>query len=430
MKTILASAYAINPYKGSEDGMGWNFVMQIARFNKVVAITRKNNETHINNYMREHPHSDYANIHFVYYDLPYWMRFWKKGGRGAMIYYYMWQLGLPLKIWRTELKFDIVHNLNFHNDWTPSFLWLFKKPFVWGPIGHHPVIPPQFLKKYYGRKSLIKNKINWITKKLFWSFDPFLKITKHRAQAIFAMNTSVSEVLRINRNKFKIMPSVASEQIRPHESVEKNRFEILSVGRFVALKGFDVTINAFAAFLRGLNESEKQDVKLTLIGKGPALGLLNKLIKEHEIADYVEIINWVDRDKLESYYRSSSAYLFPSHEGAGMVVSEALSYGLPVLCFDNCGPGEFVDNNCGFKTSYLDYESSVNDFANNLSKLYVDRELLNVMSRNAITYHEQHFSWNVRGELLKQTYDELSASVADRYSREYKPTTVLINNKS
>ena len=39
-KTILATAYAINPYKGSEDGMGWNFVLQIAKFNRVIALTR------------------------------------------------------------------------------------------------------------------------------------------------------------------------------------------------------------------------------------------------------------------------------------------------------------------------------------------------------------------------------------------------------
>ena len=46
-KTIVATCYAINPYKGSEDAMGWNFVIQIARFNKVYAVTRENNKTAI-----------------------------------------------------------------------------------------------------------------------------------------------------------------------------------------------------------------------------------------------------------------------------------------------------------------------------------------------------------------------------------------------
>jgi len=54
-KTILATAYAVNPYKGSEDGMGWNLVCQVARFNKVIAITRENNQEHIEKYMLENP---------------------------------------------------------------------------------------------------------------------------------------------------------------------------------------------------------------------------------------------------------------------------------------------------------------------------------------------------------------------------------------
>jgi hypothetical protein len=55
MKTILATAYAVNPYKGSEDGMGWNMILQIARFQKVIAVTRENNEPKIAQYMKENP---------------------------------------------------------------------------------------------------------------------------------------------------------------------------------------------------------------------------------------------------------------------------------------------------------------------------------------------------------------------------------------
>ena len=89
MKRILTTTYAVNPYKGSEDGMGWNFIMQIARFNKVISITRENNRQTIEKYMEENPNTLYSNIEFLYFDLPYWMRFWKKGSRGAMLYYLM-----------------------------------------------------------------------------------------------------------------------------------------------------------------------------------------------------------------------------------------------------------------------------------------------------------------------------------------------------
>ena len=94
MKTILATTYAVNPYKGSEDGMGWNFVLQIAKNNKVLAITRENNRMDIEKYMSTNPNDLYENMTFLYFDLPYWKRWWKKGGRGAMLYYWMWQKGI------------------------------------------------------------------------------------------------------------------------------------------------------------------------------------------------------------------------------------------------------------------------------------------------------------------------------------------------
>ncbi len=148
MKTILVTAYAVNPFKGSEDGMGWNFVCQIARFNKVIAVTRENNRPHIEKFIAAHPDEKYGNIQFLYFDLPYWMRFWKRKGQGAMLYYWMWQIAMPGFIRKTGVNFDVVHNLNFHNDWTPSYLWKLNKPMVWGPIGHHPRIPSRYLASY------------------------------------------------------------------------------------------------------------------------------------------------------------------------------------------------------------------------------------------------------------------------------------------
>ena len=157
---ILITAYAVNPYKGSEDGTGWNMIQEIAKYNNVIAITRKNNRSAIEQYLEEQnlPHAQ--NLNFEYFDLPYWMRFWKKGGRGALLYFYLWQFGMVFFVLKKKIKCDLVHNLNFHNDWTPSFLWMIGKPFFWGPIGHHPVIPKKYLLESAGRKAYFLTEIS------------------------------------------------------------------------------------------------------------------------------------------------------------------------------------------------------------------------------------------------------------------------------
>ncbi len=406
-RTVLVTTYAVNPYKGSEDGMGWNFILQIARFQKVIAVTRVNNGPHIERYMKEHPSELYQNIQFLYFDLPYWMRFWKKGGRGAMLYYWMWQKGIVSFVKKQPIHFDLVHNVNFHNDWTPSFLWKLNKPFVWGPIGHHPEIPKIYLQNY-GLKDKLKDIVTWGIKNYFWKISGALKKTVSNADHIFCMNSSVVEVLPQIKGKFSIIPSVATENVSFQKTNKKEGFHLISAGRFVPLKGFDLTIRSFGQFLHSLPETiDKSAITLTLVGSGPEKETYKKLCAELHITENVQFIKWIERKDLLLLYQESHSFLFPSHEGAGMVVAEALSFGLPVICLNNCGPGEFITEKCGFAVNGSTYQETVNNIANAISSLYHSEELQNSMSIEARKRFETYFDWNIRGEQIKNVYDKI-----------------------
>ncbi len=410
-KTVLLSAYAVNPYHGSEDGMGWNFINQIARFNKVIAVTRQNTRPDIERYMQEHPATHHSNIQFVYYDLPYWMRFWKKGGRGAMLYYYMWQFLLPMFVRRQKLEFDIVHNLNFHNDWTPSRLWVLNKPFVWGPIGHHPRIPKDYVLHVYGYRTYLIEQLKWGIKKYFWNVDPFLRQTVQHADTVLAMNSSVSKELHLQNSKVVYMPSVSTEvpSLEELQLLRGDSFTVLSAGRFVPLKGFDITLKAFARFYSYLNEEQRKRAKLVLVGDGPYRTYLERMIIELHLEQAVTIHRWMERTEFRKLYASSNAFLFPSHEGAGMVVAEALSFGLPVLCFKNHGPGEFIDDTCGITVNYGRYDSSITRFAGALKNLHDNPAQTHELSKGAVQMFRDRFDWDIKGETLKDVYNSLSA---------------------
>jgi glycosyltransferase involved in cell wall biosynthesis len=406
IKTILATAYAVNPYKGSEDGMGWNALYQIARFNKVIAITRGNNRPHIEKFQSDNPDLVYENMQFIYFDLPIWMRFWKKKSRGAMVYFWMWQRAMPGFVIKQKIDFDIVHNLNFHNDWTPSYLYKLGVPFVWGPIGHHPQIPAQYLKPYK-MGYLIKDRLTWSLKQFFWNFSIGLKGSVKNAEHIFCMNKSVPGVIQVPKGKYSIVPSVATEDFGYNSKKYNNTFKLISAGRLVPLKGFDLSISAFADFISDKTEKEKKNCKLLIVGSGPEKGFLQNLAKEKGIERQVQFIDWIKRDKLIQLYKNVSAFLFPSHEGAGMVVAEALSFGLPVICLDNCGPGEFVDESCGITVPEQGYNSTVNELSLGISRLYNNPQLLSKMSQNARQRFCENFHWNRRGEQFQALYQKL-----------------------
>lgn len=405
-KTILATAYAINPYKGSEDGMGWNFILQIAKFNRVIAITRENNQEQIEKYILENPDPSYQNIRFLYFDLPFWMRFWKKGNRGAMLYYVLWQYGIVNFIRKQKLYFDIAHNLNFHNDWTPSFLWKLKKPFVWGPIGHHPRIPSQYL-RVYSLSSKISNMLTWMVKKYFWNFSYALYQTKTKADHILCMNASIPSNLSL-KSKFSISPSVATQDFGWNpQNVNDDTFNVISAGRFVSLKGFDLTVESYATFIHTLSQEERKKCNLYLVGSGPEEALLRELILKNNISSYVQIISWIEREELLKKFKASSVFLFPSHEGAGMVVAEALSFGLPVICLDNDGPGKLINDSSGYAVPQSNYEDTVQNLAHGLIQLFHNKNKRIAMNQAARQRFLDIFHWDRRGEQLKEIYATL-----------------------
>lgn len=88
---ILLSAYACEPNKGSEPGVGWSWATEYAKCNEVWVLTRDNNKKTIEKYMEENPEYQNKNLHFVYVGLPPKLTFWKKGRRGMRLFYMLWQ---------------------------------------------------------------------------------------------------------------------------------------------------------------------------------------------------------------------------------------------------------------------------------------------------------------------------------------------------
>ncbi len=406
--TVLMTAYAVNPYKGSEDGMGWNFILQAAQQHRVIAVTRRNNRAPIEQYAAEHPAlaPTLARITFLYFDLPAWTRWWKRGPLLSVLYFYLWQAGVGLWLRRQPeaVGVDLAHNLNFHNDWTPSFLWLLKRPLVWGPVGHHPLIPATHL-RLYGTAALVKDRLIWTLKRAFWALDPFLRHTRRTAVRVLCMNSAAAPRLGLKPDQFAIVPSVAIDMpTEPVDFTPKPQFVVMIAARMVPLKGFDMVIRAFADFHQRLTPAQRENAQLLLIGSGPEEARLLKMVAEHDISGCTRHLPWLDRKALLTMYELASVFFFPSHEGAGMVVAEAMSYGVPVLCYRNEGPGELVAPSSTLTVPYADYEQNVRDFAAHLHVLFLSPSLLTHEARLAHRHVGTHHTWAVRGRQLQKTY--------------------------
>ncbi|MBR9831430.1 glycosyltransferase family 4 protein [bacterium] len=429
-KTILISAYAVNPYKGSEDGTGWNISREVAKEHPTIVITRKNNIPHIEKFLKENPTDVHSNSVFIGYDLPAWAMWLKKriGERGYVLYYYFWQLFLPLFIKKNKLQFDIAHAVNFHSDSVPTFLWTLGKPTMWGPVGHHPKVKAQFLRPIYGRKAAIKDQFYFIFKWLLRNMDPFFRLAVKKVDTIFVINSSIAKVMNAPDSKVKIVPAVATESTDSTATLNTDQFNVLSVGRFHYMKGFDLTIEAFAIFYDSLTQELRDKTQLILVGNGEEKTRLKRLAKALKIDHKIKWVEWVERAEMKQIYQNASVFLFPSHEGAGMVIPEAMSYGLPIVTLDNVGPGELAGN-AGLKVKAKEYEQTVLALAKKIKLLWKDSKTLNQYAQRSIKRFEQEFTWSRKGNQIKTAYQKIQKSVAIFHpsSELYGADRILVN---
>lgn len=342
---LLLSAYACEPDRGSEPGVGWRWALEIARLgHEIVVLTRENNRPAIERAMAACP--DLPNLRFAYYDLPQWARWWKRGARGVHAYYLLWQLGaflLARRLHRVE-HFDAVQHITFGVTRQPSFMGRLGIPFVLGPLGGGERAPCA-LRRHFPLRGQLHDAARDLANHLA-RIDPFVRQSLAAASVILL---KTSESLRWlperYRHKARTMLEIGIDMPAadaPTSSIGKEA-RLLYVGRFLDLKGMGLGLRAVA-----LLRQKGFPVRLTLLGQGPALARWRALADRLGLAGCVNWISWLPQRELLATYQDFDALLFPSlHDSSGNVVLEAMARGLPVVCLALGGPAEIVDASCG-----------------------------------------------------------------------------------
>lgn len=159
----------------------------------------------------------------------------------------------------------------------------------------------------------------------------------------------------------------------------KVKNQLLFVGTIEKRKGI-VYLIAMAEYLA----KKQQDFHLNIVGKiasSDYYNLLQREIRDKGLNSYITFYGRVSEEKLNELYSSSEIFTFPSlHEGYGMVIVEAMSYGLPVVAFDNSAmPYTIKNGENGLLADNMDSD----DFNNKVFSIMNNRELLAKLSSNA-----------------------------------------------
>lgn len=349
---ILMSAFACCPGRGSEPGIGWNWAVEAARQgHEVEVVTQACDRADIE---REISRGGVpANLKFTYF-MPGWLERLRRGGMKPglegltwLIVHMLWQIAVYGHLRRRDRihEFDIVHHITYGGVRHPTLLGRLPVPLVLGPLGGGDVVPFA-LRRSFGWGSWLKELLRDTHNRLL-RFDPVTRGACDAALAIYVKTSGSWDILpRGCRDKASVRMEVGTyttavpERAAPRAGSLRR---LMFAGRFLDLKGMHLGLRALAkARSRGL------DVRLTMVGEGPAEARWRRLAEKLDLCGAVDWRGWVPHGEIGALYTAHDALLFPSlRDSSGNVVLEALVNGLPVICLELGGPAHLVTNRCG-----------------------------------------------------------------------------------
>lgn len=337
---ILLSAYACEPGKGSEPGVGWNVAKELSRRHELTVLTRANNRPVV-----EACGEDWTKcVRWVWYDPPHWLTFWKKGGRGVQIFYLIWQIGAARRILRAfrPAEFDLVHHVTFGKYWIPSFIHLPGVPLVFGPVGGGEETPSSFRGSFslHGRISETAKKVSsWLIPR----FPGICSAYRRMALCLAATDQTAVKLKRFARCPVAVFPQSA---ISADDAAAMRRIAagttkspsplFLTACRLDHWKAVGFAIAAFSVYLRN-----HPCARLEILGNGPEKCRLQRKVRRMGLSECVVFLGRLPT--LQDVYgrmAAATALLHPAlHEAFGQSCLEAITLGTPVVCWDWGGPG-------------------------------------------------------------------------------------------
>lgn len=410
MLKVLINAYACSPGMGSEPGMAWNWVKNLAKFCELYIITEGEFREKIEAVVPTLEQG--GNMHFYYNPVSDEIRkmCWNQGDWRFYKYYRQWQ-------WKTYLmakdicekeKIDVLHQLNMIGFREPGYLWKLSKengvPFVWGPIGGLKQFPTAYLKGSGLKMQLFMRLKNFLN---IWQ----LKHEKRVDEALKTAKLLISSIPDSYRalKKYKGLESIVipetgcflSEDISTSR-FDTEEFHIMWVGKFDFRKQLPLALQAVAL-------AKNPKLKLDVYGSGSVgqVEMAKRMGEELGISQQVIWYGNQKNDVVMEAMRKAQLFFFTSvNEDTSTVVLEAVSNRLPVVCFDACGMSAVIDASVGRKIALSQPSQSAHDFARILNELEGNRALLKQLSENC-RQRQMELSWEVKARKVVEEYKRI-----------------------
>jgi len=170
--------------------------------------------------------------------------------------------------------------------------------------------------------------------------DLLLAVTEHLSAEIRPL---------VMRSDTRIMPHAFSaanpmperSQARQQLEVKEDAIVLLSVGRLEKFKGHDLLLDAWSSLA-----DKMPDAELWIVGSGSQRHALEAQVIQSCTASSVKLMGALPAQAVQQQMAAADLFVLPSRsEPFGIVLLEAMAYGLPIIASDVGGVPEVVPSN-------------------------------------------------------------------------------------
>lgn len=171
----------------------------------------------------------------------------------------------------------------------------------------------------------------------------------------------------IDVNNIQVVPNLLGEEFTYRSNNTKHSFTIVSAGRLVSSKGFDLLIDA----VHQIQTLLPNEWKLLIIGGGEMKATLQEQINTLHLQEHIQLVGPQTKAEIVRLFQQSDLFALPSQmETFGVVYIEALACGLPIIATDCGGPSDIITKENGILIPNEDIEAlkeAILHISNNLN---------------------------------------------------------------
>jgi len=298
----------------------------------------------------------------------------------------------------SELDLDIIHSQHPNLLGTAAKKWAKRKKiplvFTWHTLYDQytnfvPILPKKFTANWIISQAV--KYANQCAQVIAPSESAKGIIQKWGVQKdIQALSTGVDE---------GIFAGAQRQLLRGKYGVQEDEVLVLLVSRLTEEKNIAFLFEAVTEAIQG-----KEKVKFLIAGGGYLLEELQGKIKKLNLEEKIFLAGEVKKEEVKNYYAASDIFVYASKsETQGMIISEAMYAGLPVVAVEATGVKDTVEHGIN---GFLVFEDK-KEFQNALEKLIVDKELRQKFSDQGKRMAKEKYTAKVCAQNLLNLYEKV-----------------------